>query len=110
MRKRYLMMPHPERNNNDFKETLYKIIFSESRNSQLVFEKKINELMNSEHISYKTTKKYLKKLHTSAPWVIQGPGENAGIVDIGDGWCIALRIESHNHPTYIKNLRERRQG
>ena len=51
---------HPERNNNDFKETLYKIIFSESRNSQLVFEKKINELMNSEHISYKTTKKYLK--------------------------------------------------
>jgi phosphoribosylformylglycinamidine synthase len=57
--------------------------------------------MNSEHISYKTTKKYLKKLYTSAPWVVQGPGENAGIVDIGDGWCIALRIESHNHPTYI---------
>ena len=95
------MMPHPERNNNDFKETLYKIIFSQRTNSQLVFEKKINELMNSEHISYKTTKKYLKKLHTSAPWVVQGPGENAGIVDIGDGLCIALRIESHNHPTYI---------
>ena len=95
------MMPHPERNNSDFKETLYKIIFGEKKNSQLVFEKKINELMNSEHISYKTTKKYLKRLHTSAPWVVQGPGENAGIVDIGDGWCIALRIESHNHPTYI---------
>ena len=69
------MMPHPERNNNDFKETLYKIIFGKSRNSQLVFEKKINELMNSEHISYKTTKKYLKKLHTTAPWVVQGPGK-----------------------------------
>ena len=95
------MMPHPERNNNDFKDTLYKIIFGEIKNSQLVFEKKINELMNSEHISYKTTKKYLKKLHTSAPWVVQGPGENAGIVDIEDDWCIALRIESHNHPTYI---------
>ena len=61
----------------------------------------IRDRMNSEHISYKTTKKYLKKLHTRAPWVVQGPGENAGIVDIGDGWCIALRIESHNHPTYI---------
>ena len=95
------MMPHPERNNSDFKETLYKIIFGGKKDSQLVFEKKINELMNSEHISYKTTKKYLKKLHTSAPWVVQGPGENAGIVDIGDGLCIALRIESHNHPTYI---------
>lgn len=95
------MMPHPERNNNDFKDTLYKIIFNKRINTQLVFEKKINELMNSEHISYKTTKKYLKKLHTSAPWVVQGPGENAGIVDIGDGLCIALRIESHNHPTYI---------
>ena len=57
--------------------------------------------MNSEHISYKSTKKYLKKLFTTAPWVVQGPGENAGIVDIGDGYCIALRIESHNHPTYI---------
>lgn len=95
------MMPHPERNNNDFKDTLYKIIFGQKKNSQFVFEIKINELMNSEHISYKTTKKYLKKLHTSEPWVVQGPGENAGIVDIGDGLCIALRIESHNHPTYI---------
>ena len=95
------MMPHPERNNNDFKEVLYKIIFGEIKDSQLIFKRKINELMNSEHISYKTTKKYLKRLHTRAPWVVQGPGENAGIVDIGDGWCIALRIESHNHPTYI---------
>ena len=57
--------------------------------------------MNSEHISYKTTRRYLEKLHTKEDWVIQGPGENAGIVDIGGGYCIALRIESHNHPTYI---------
>ena len=78
-------------------------MFSKSHpiHTQLHFQKKINELMHSEHISYKSTKKYLKKLFTSAPWVIQGPGENAGIVDIGGGYCIALRIESHNHPTFI---------
>ena len=100
------MMPHPERNNNDFKDILYKIIFPKGHkiHMQLHFQKKINELMHSEHISYKSTKKYLKSLYTggsTTPWVVQGPGENAGIVDIGDGYCIALRIESHNHPTYI---------
>jgi len=97
------MMPHPERNNDDFKDILYKLIFSTNHpiHTQLYFQKKISELMNSEHISYKSTRKYLKKLFTTAPWVVQGPGENAGIVDIGDGYCIALRIESHNHPTYI---------
>ena len=57
--------------------------------------------MHSEHISYKSTRKYLKQLHTKEPWVIQGPGENAGIVDIGAGYSIAIRIESHNHPTFI---------
>ena len=97
------MMPHPERNNDDFKSILYKLIFSTNHpiHTQLYFQNKINELMHSEHISYKSTRKYLKKLFTTAPWVVQGPGENAGIVDIGDGYCIALRIESHNHPTYI---------
>ena len=72
----------------------------------MIFDKSIKELMFSEHISYKTTKKYLRNLHTKEPWVVQGPGENAGIVDIGkspDGteYCIAIRIESHNHPTFI---------
>ena len=97
------MMPHPERNNDDFKSMLYKLMFSKNHpiHTQLHFQKKINELMHSEHISYKSTKKYLKTLFTSADWVVQGPGENAGIVDIGDGYCIALRIESHNHPTFI---------
>ena len=61
-------------------------------------------LMSSEHISYKSTKKYLATMFTEAPWVIQGPGENAGIVDIGNGYCIALRIESHNHPIFISFL------
>ena len=52
-------------------------------NYQMIFDKSIKELMFSEHISYKTTKKYLRNLHTREPWVVQGPGENAGIVDIG---------------------------
>jgi phosphoribosylformylglycinamidine (FGAM) synthase-like amidotransferase family enzyme/selenophosphate synthetase-related protein len=96
------MMPHPERNNQDFKSILNKILFCNNLPvNQLHFHNKITELMHSEHISYKSTRKYLKKLHTTAPWVIQGPGENAGIVDIGGGYAIAIRIESHNHPTFI---------
>tara|TARA_Y100000389_G_C17470102_1_gene529609 strand:- start:4247 stop:6388 length:2142 start_codon:yes stop_codon:yes gene_type:complete len=102
----YGMMPHPERNSSDFRHILYKLLFPSHRadpllHTQAMFEKRVNELMHSEHISYKTTRRYLKKLHTKEDWVIQGPGENAGIVDIGDGYAIALRIESHNHPTFI---------
>ena len=97
------MMPHPERNNSLFENVLFRMLFP--KNQKLTkffeFENRINELMNSEHISYKTTRRYLSKLHTKEDWVVQGPGENAGIVDIGNGYCIALRIESHNHPTYI---------
>ena len=104
------MMPHPERNNLDFKNTFFQMLFYQEQiiepNYQMIFDKSIKELMFSEHISYKTTKKYLRNLHTKEPWVVQGPGENAGIVDIGkspDGteYCIAIRIESHNHPTFI---------
>tara|TARA_B100001093_G_scaffold407422_1_gene396051 strand:- start:7089 stop:9236 length:2148 start_codon:yes stop_codon:yes gene_type:complete len=97
------MMPHPERNNKDFKSILYQILTPKDKcvNNQVIFHNKVIELMHSEHISYKSTRKYLKNLHTKAPWVIQGPGENAGIIDIGDGYCITARIESHNHPTYI---------
>lgn len=102
------MMPHPERNNEDFKKILYDIIFSNTRENpnintpqDPVIKNRINALFNSEHISYKSTRKYLKKLYTSGGHVIQGPGENAGIVDIGGGYCIAIRIESHNHPTFI---------
>ena len=63
--------------------------------------KRLNEAMCGEHTSYKSTKKYLKLLPTKGKHVIQGPGENAGIVDIGEGYAIAFRIESHNHPSYI---------
>ena len=89
------MMPHPERNSS-FKEILYKILFY-NKNS---INSKINNLLNSEHISYKSTKKFLRDLYCSGVHVIQGPGENAGIVDIGNDYCLSIRIESHNHPTY----------
>jgi len=56
----------------------------------------------SEHCSYKSSKVYLKEFPTKAPWVIQGPGENAGIVDIGDGLAIVMKMESHNHPSAIE--------
>ena len=58
--------------------------------------------MWSEHCSYKSSKVWLKKLPTRAPWVIQGPGENAGVIDIGDGQAAIFKMESHNHPSYIE--------
>jgi len=58
--------------------------------------------MWSEHCSYKSTKRHLKTLHTEAPWVICGPGENAGVIDIGDGQAVIFKMESHNHPSFIE--------
>ncbi len=62
----------------------------------------IFSVMWSEHCSYKSSRFHLKKLPTSAPWVIQGPGENAGVIDIGDGQAAIFKMESHNHPSYIE--------
>ena len=111
------MMPHPERNTcetaNIFKHLFFKMITPKTKFKTIqqqedalkykktLFNGRVSRLMYSEHISYKTTKPYLSTLHTREPWVVQGPGENAGIIDIGDGYCIAMRMESHNHPTYI---------
>jgi len=58
--------------------------------------------MWNEHCSYKSSKKWLRTLPTKGPQVIQGPGENAGVVDIGDGQCVVFKMESHNHPSYIE--------
>ncbi|MGX8013916.1 phosphoribosylformylglycinamidine synthase subunit PurL [Mesorhizobium sp. ORM8.1] len=58
--------------------------------------------MWNEHCSYKSSKKWLRTLPTTGPQVIQGPGENAGVVDIGDGDCVVFKMESHNHPSYIE--------
>ncbi len=62
----------------------------------------IFSVMWSEHCSYKSSKKWLKTLPTTAPWVICGPGENAGVIDIGDGKAVIFKMESHNHPSYIE--------
>src|SRR3974390_96731 len=58
--------------------------------------------MGSEHCSYKSSRVHLKRLPTKSDRVVQGPGENAGIIDVGDGWACAFKIESHNHPSYIE--------
>ena len=58
--------------------------------------------MWNEHCSYKSSKIHLKKLPTTGKQVIQGPGENAGVIDIGDNDAIVFKIESHNHPSYIE--------
>jgi phosphoribosylformylglycinamidine synthase subunit PurL len=58
--------------------------------------------MWNEHCSYKSSKIHLKSLPVAAPWVIQGPGENAGVISIGDGLAVVFKMESHNHPSYIE--------
>ena len=58
--------------------------------------------MWNEHCSYKSSRIHLRTLPTKAPWVIQGPGENAGVIDIGDGLAVVFKMESHNHPSYIE--------
>ncbi|UPT76828.1 phosphoribosylformylglycinamidine synthase subunit PurL [Sulfurovum sp. XGS-02] len=58
--------------------------------------------MWSEHCSYKSSTKYLRGFPTTAPWVIQGPGENAGVIDIGEGMAAVFKMESHNHPSFIE--------
>jgi phosphoribosylformylglycinamidine synthase II len=62
----------------------------------------IFSVMWSEHCSYKSSKVWLRTLPTEAPWVIQGPGENAGVIDIGGGMAAVFKMESHNHPSFIE--------
>ena len=62
----------------------------------------IFSVMWSEHCSYKSSRVWLKTLPTKAPWVIHGPGENAGVIDIGDGYAAIFKMESHNHPSFIE--------
>src|SRR5216110_1949098 len=62
----------------------------------------IFSVMWSEHCSYKSSRVHLRKFPTKGPRVVQGPGENAGVIDIGDGWVAAFKMESHNHPSFIE--------
>ena len=82
---------------------------AEYRQAQEMLDRDLNitelgifSVMWSEHCSYKSSKKWLKTLPTTAPWVICGPGENAGVVDIGDGQAAIFKMESHNHPSFIE--------
>ena len=82
-------------------EEYQRILKALGREPNLV-ELGIFSVMWSEHCSYKSSRFHLKKLPTEAPWVIQGPGENAGVIDIGDGDAAIFKMESHNHPSYIE--------
>ncbi|HET7710328.1 MAG TPA: phosphoribosylformylglycinamidine synthase subunit PurL, partial [Thermoanaerobaculia bacterium] len=62
----------------------------------------IFSVMWSEHCSYKSSRRHLGRFPTTGPRVVQGPGENAGVIDIGDGWVAAFKMESHNHPSFIE--------
>ncbi len=62
----------------------------------------IFSVMWSEHCSYKSSRLHFRNFPTSAPWVVQGPGENAGVIDIGEGLCAVFKMESHNHPSFIE--------
>jgi phosphoribosylformylglycinamidine synthase len=80
----------------------YQVILESMGREPNLTELGIFSVMWSEHCSYKSSRVHLKKLPTSAPWVIQGPGENAGVIDIGDGQAAIFKMESHNHPSYIE--------
>ena len=82
-------------------EEYERVLHALGREPNLV-ELGIFSVMWSEHCSYKSSRFHLKKLPTKAPWVIQGPGENAGVIDIGDGQAAIFKMESHNHPSYIE--------
>src|ERR1035437_2982259 len=78
-----------------------KIVRSLGRHPNLT-ELGIFSVMWSEHCSYKSSRLHLKRLPTTGPSVIVPPGENAGVVDVGDDWCVAFKVESHNHPSFIE--------
>ncbi len=78
-----------------------RVLHAMGREPNLV-ELGIFSVMWSEHCSYKSSRFHLKKLPTTASWVICGPGENAGVIDIGDGQAAIFKMESHNHPSYIE--------
>ncbi len=80
----------------------YKLILEIMGREPNLVELGIFSVMWSEHCSYKSSKKWLKTLPTTAPWVICGPGENAGIIDVGEGLAAIFKMESHNHPSFIE--------
>src|SRR6185436_14673050 len=80
----------------------YELIVRRLNREPNLVELGVFSVMWSEHCSYKSSRKHLAKFPTSGPRVIQGPGENAGVVDIGDGQACVFKMESHNHPSFIE--------
>jgi len=80
----------------------YKEILKILKREPNLLELGVISAMWSEHCSYKSSKKYLNNFPTKAPWVIQGPGENAGVIDIGKDYAAVFKVESHNHPSFIE--------
>jgi phosphoribosylformylglycinamidine synthase II len=103
-----LLAPQDEASakSHGLKPNEYQIILDRLSRQPNLVEMGIFSVMWSEHCSYKSTRRHLGKFPTKGPRVIQGPGENAGVVDIGDGQACIFKMESHNHPSYI----EPRQG
>ena len=83
---------------DDEHESVLGLLGREPRPAELA----MYSVMWSEHCSYKSSRAHLRRFPTEAPWVVVGPGENAGVVDLGDDWLAALRIESHNHPSFVE--------
>src|SRR5436309_455062 len=83
-------------------ESEYQKIVAILKREPTMTELGIFSVMWSEHCSYKSSRVHLRRLPTKGPAVLQGPGENAGIIDIGDGLAVAFKIESHNHPSFIE--------
>jgi len=101
MAKQTAITPELVRDHNLSPEEYRKILDLLGREPTLT-ELGIFSVMWSEHCSYKSSRVHLKRLPTRSRRVLQGPGENAGIIDIGDGWACAFKIESHNHPSFIE--------
>jgi phosphoribosylformylglycinamidine synthase len=80
----------------------YDAVISELGRKPSELELAMYSVMWSEHCSYKSSRRYLRRFPTEAPWVLVGPGEGAGVVDVGDGIAVAVRIESHNHPSAVE--------
>ncbi len=99
-----LLAPQDEASakSHGLKPSEYQIILDRLGRKPNLVEIGIFSVMWSEHCSYKSTRRHLGKFPTKGPKVIQGPGENAGVVDIGDGQACIFKMESHNHPSYIE--------
>ena len=83
-------------------ESEYELIVEKMGREPNGLELAVFSLMWSEHCAYKHSKKLLRELPTDGPHVLMGPGENAGVVDVGDGLAVAFKVESHNHPSAVE--------